>query len=299
MPFEAELLEYMRARRAEERYLRIFHLMNWVKKNQHEWLTSYVDSKTSQEKAYDSLRRLLCRFCERYRFTQRVPCVNKVLQSVLEEVWLGYAAHFWSKYSDYPPSRILNADETGVYFDMPPGKTYAEIGQSSKVDKSSKQSERISVVLTIRADGVKLPLLFIVKGQPGGLIENHELPNYPAPHVMLAENVDDSSVLLVDNLDCHVSDVSHDLAAEANFSVVESLPPNSTSRCQPLDVGTMGPLKAMLKTEWLLEELEQDGDSMTAQGCATINRTIRVWEKISTANVISAFEKSIPSVLEI
>ncbi|KAH9123664.1 hypothetical protein AeMF1_005418 [Aphanomyces euteiches] len=171
MPFEAELLEYMRARRAEERYLRIFHLMNWVKKNQHEWLTSYVDSKTSQEKAYDSLRRLLCRFCERYRFTQRVPCVNKVLQSVLEEVWLGYAAHFWSKYSDYPPSRILNADETGVYFDMPPGKTYAEIGQSSKVDKSSKQSERISVVLTIRADGVKLPLLFIVKGQPGGLIE--------------------------------------------------------------------------------------------------------------------------------
>ncbi|CAK4767116.1 unnamed protein product, partial [Aphanomyces euteiches] len=77
MPFEAELLEYMRARRAEERYLRIFHLMNWVKKNQHEWLTSYVDSKTSQEKAYDSLRRLLCRFCERYRFTQRVPCVNK------------------------------------------------------------------------------------------------------------------------------------------------------------------------------------------------------------------------------
>ncbi|KAH9182936.1 hypothetical protein AeNC1_015086 [Aphanomyces euteiches] len=192
---------------------------------------------------------------------------------------------------------------------MSPGKTYAEIGRSSKVDKSSKHSERIAVVLAIRADGiahvnetpkcasgVKLPLLFIVKGQPGGLIEMHELPYYPAPHVYaaqtngwmddcvwsiymrstLAENVDDSSVLLVDNLDCHVSDVSHDMAAEANFSMVESLPPNSTSRCQPLDVGIMGPLKAMLKTEWLLEEIEQDGDSMTAQEklCATINRTI-------------------------
>ncbi|KAH9182620.1 hypothetical protein AeNC1_015404 [Aphanomyces euteiches] len=167
--------------------------------------------------------------------------------------------------------------------------------------------------------GGKLPLLFIVKGLPGGVIESRELQAYPAPHVyavqenvwmddrvwclymrqLLTFNVDDSSVLLVDNLECHVSEQSHDMAAEANFSVIEPLPPNSTRRCQPLDVG---PLKAMLKTEWLREDYDHEGgDTLTAQEkrAATIHRTIRVWEKISSESVKSAFEKSIPSVLEV
>ncbi|RHZ26497.1 hypothetical protein DYB37_011018 [Aphanomyces astaci] len=65
-----------------------------------------------------------------------------------------------------------------VYFDMPPRKTLAEVGKSSKVDKKNKHSERISVVLTVRTDCVKLPLLFIIKGQPGGLLEKNELPTY-------------------------------------------------------------------------------------------------------------------------
>ncbi|RLO03860.1 hypothetical protein DYB28_009776, partial [Aphanomyces astaci] len=39
----------------------------------------------------------------------------------------------------------------------------------------------------------------------------------------------DSSVLLVDNLECHVSEKAHDKIAEASFSVIEPLPPNSTS----------------------------------------------------------------------
>ncbi|KAF0766101.1 hypothetical protein AaE_002944, partial [Aphanomyces astaci] len=83
---------------------------------------------------------------------------------------------------------------------------------------------------------------------------------------VLAPQVDDASVLLVDNLACHLSDSSYDKVAETLFSVVEPLPPNSTSRCQPLDVGVMGPLKAMLKTAWLLEEDDRIGDEVfTAQ----------------------------------
>ncbi|KAJ0391959.1 hypothetical protein ATCC90586_011549 [Pythium insidiosum] len=31
-------------------------------------------------------------------------------------------------------------------------------------------------------DGVKLPILFILKGKPGGTIENEELPTYPMGH---------------------------------------------------------------------------------------------------------------------
>ncbi|RHY87993.1 hypothetical protein DYB26_015076, partial [Aphanomyces astaci] len=63
------------------------------------------------------------------------------------------------------------------------------------------------------------------------------------------------------------------------FSVLEPLPPNSTSRSM-----SGLPLKAMLKTAWLLEDDERNGDVMTAQEkrLATVKRTIKVWDRITT-----------------
>ncbi|KAF0706926.1 hypothetical protein AaE_013879 [Aphanomyces astaci] len=137
---------------------------------------------------------------------------------------------------------------------------------SSKVSDGEKHSDRLTAVLSIRADGGKLPLLFILKGLSGGFIERQELVTYPQGHhyavqanawmdervwsiyldEVLAPCVEDASVLLVDNLACHVYENSYNKVAETLFSVVEPLPPNSTSRCQPLDVGVMGPLEAMM-----------------------------------------------------
>ncbi|RHY05816.1 hypothetical protein DYB36_006294, partial [Aphanomyces astaci] len=321
IPFGPALLEFMRSRRNEERYVRVFHMMTWVKKNHHAWLVEYLSTKKNESVGFQSFRCLLLRFAERHRFHHRTPCASKLSQKVLDEVWLGYAASFWDRYGHYDHSNIINVDETAVYFDMPPGKTLAEVGTSSKVSTGEKHSPRLTAVLTIRADGTKLPLLFIVKGQLGGTIEKQELESYPAGHHyavqknawmderiwsmylddVLAPCVEDASVLLVDNLKCHVSEESHDKVAEAMFSVVEPLPANSTSRCQPLDVGVMGPLKAMLKTEWLLEEDNREGnEDFTAQEkrLAMVKRTIRVWEKISSEMVVKSFEKAIPKIFE-
>ncbi|RHY04372.1 hypothetical protein DYB36_000892 [Aphanomyces astaci] len=260
IPFKDDLLAFMRGRRDEERYVRVFHLMQWVKQYQKAWLVQYLASKKSEAVAFNSFRSLLLRFAERHRFRHRTPCISKVTQRVLDEVWLGYAASFWSKYAQYDRSQLLNVDETAVYFDMPPGKTLAEIGKSRKVANGEKHLDRLTAVLTIRADG-----------QPGGVIDKKELSTYPAGHFyavqknawmdervwsmyldeVLAPCLDDASVLVVDNFECHVSDSTHEKLAETLFSVVEPLPPNSTSPCQPLDVGVMGPLKAMLKTAWL------------------------------------------------
>ncbi|RHY75152.1 hypothetical protein DYB38_007890 [Aphanomyces astaci] len=240
IPFKDELLAYMRDRRGTERYVRAFHLLQCVKRNKREWLTVYL-------------------------LTKQIEAAN---QQVLDEVWLGYAATFWNKYGHYDKKHILNVDETSVFFDMPPGKTLAEIGQSSKVSDGEKHSHR-----------EKLPKYFILKGTPGGVIERQELGTCLLLVLMTRP------VLLVDNLACHVSEASHDKVAETHFSVVEPLPPNSSSRCQPLDVGVMGPLKAMLKTAWLLEEDNRSGDEIfTAQEkrLARVKRTILVWEKITS-----------------
>ncbi|RHY61038.1 hypothetical protein DYB34_013435 [Aphanomyces astaci] len=128
IPFAADLLYYMRERRSNNKYVRVFHLMQWIRRHKNDWLVAYIAAKKSEEVGFESLRCLLLRFCARNRFTHRKPCVSKLSQVVLDSVWLGYAAHFHTKYADYPKSTILNADETGLYFDMPPGSTLAEIG---------------------------------------------------------------------------------------------------------------------------------------------------------------------------
>ncbi|RHY11952.1 hypothetical protein DYB25_008920 [Aphanomyces astaci] len=154
IPFKDEPLAYMRDWRGSERYVRVFHLMRWVKANKMAWLVQYLSSKTSDAVAYKSFRTLLLRFSYRHRFRHRIPCKRKVSQQVLDSVWLGYAATFWDKYAQYDKSQILNVDETAIFYDMPPGKTLAEIGMSSKVSDGEKHSDRLTTVLTVRADGM-------------------------------------------------------------------------------------------------------------------------------------------------
>ncbi|KAF0706408.1 hypothetical protein AaE_014124, partial [Aphanomyces astaci] len=94
-----------------------------------------------------------------------------------------FAATFWEKHDEKPLRDIVNVDETAVYYDMPPRRTWCEIGEDAKVDSTEKHSDRLTAVLGACADGTKLPILFIVRGQPGGPIETDEVPTYPDGNV--------------------------------------------------------------------------------------------------------------------
>ena len=74
---------------------------------------------------------------------------------------------------------MFNTDETGIYFDMPPGKILSAKGKAAPITAQEKHSARLTAVCTIRGDGVKLPLLFIVRGHANGPIESEELPTCP------------------------------------------------------------------------------------------------------------------------
>ncbi|RQM31407.1 hypothetical protein B5M09_013852 [Aphanomyces astaci] len=161
IPFMGDIIAYMSEWRDNNKFIRVFHLMQWIRRNQKPWLVSYIEAKKSPEDDYETLRCLLLRFCTRNRFRHRKPCVSKLSQEVLDSVWLDYAAYFHTKYAAYPKHTILNADETGLCYGMPPGSTLAEIGKSSKVDKSEKHSERLTALLTIRADGKAIKQLLL------------------------------------------------------------------------------------------------------------------------------------------
>jgi len=71
------------------------------------------------------------------------------------------------------------------------------------------------------------------------------------------------------------------------------LPPNTTSVCQPLDVGIMGAYKAKLHRLWLHEESKSNMIAKEKRR-ATIDCAIKAWDKITTESVIRSFEKAIP-----
>ncbi|KAG6611706.1 uncharacterized protein IUM83_17201 [Phytophthora cinnamomi] len=58
---------------------------------------------------------------------------------------------------------------------------------SARILGNSKHAGRMTAVLTIRDDGAKLPILFIIRGVPGGRIEENEFKEYPDEHFYAAQ----------------------------------------------------------------------------------------------------------------
>ena len=62
-------------------------------------------------------------------------------------------------------NRIGNVDETPIQFDMTYNTTFSKIGEKSvKVLTFGGERVRVSLILSILADGEKLPPLIIFKG---------------------------------------------------------------------------------------------------------------------------------------
>lgn len=108
---------------------------------------------------------------------------------------------------------------------------------------------------------------------------------------LLQKHIASHSLLLVDNLECHVSGESEAIISEELMAVLQPLPKNSTSVCQPLDVGIMGPLKAKLKALWLTEKAT--ATTAKEKRIATIKRVIAAWESIEANTVTKAFNKAL------
>ncbi|OQR86315.1 hypothetical protein ACHHYP_20495 [Achlya hypogyna] len=116
-------------------------------------------------------------------FTFRRATQSKFSSGELKYMKKNFAASFWSKYHCTAPENILNVDETGVYYDSPPRCTWSHRDDTAAIKEAEKHSERITAVLTVRMDGTKLPIIFIVRGEDGGRIDGAELETYPPGHL--------------------------------------------------------------------------------------------------------------------
>ncbi|RHY42340.1 hypothetical protein DYB34_013968 [Aphanomyces astaci] len=304
--FGADLVQFMDSVRDIEKFLTTAHVVTWLKTHQKPWLDAFLDGKPDQDRAYKGLLGWCQAFAHRHGFSQRVPCASKKTQAELQATRAEYAKVFWPKYAAYDPANIINIDETGVHYDMPPRRTWARIGKSSKVDK--QHSNRVTAVLAVRADGM---FASWACAYPGGPVEQKELSTYPRGAVyavqenawmdervweiylreLLQFEIEAPSVVVVDNLAAHVTPGAIQIVQEELFSVVEELPANSTCTCQPLDVGVMGPFKAKCRTEWIHETKVT---SAAEKRLAMVQRILKVWEAIPSAMITRSFDKAFP-----
>ncbi|KAG3007277.1 hypothetical protein PC119_g14649 [Phytophthora cactorum] len=197
---------------------------------------------------------------------------------------------------------------------MPPHRACALRGRQdpAHIVRQKKHPGRLTAVLATRADGGKLPILFIIRGRPGGRLEKTEIPTFPPGHFYIVQENDwmddvgwkfcvelllkyeivEPSVPLLDNFESHVLEEGQRLVVEVANATTVPLPANSTAVCQPLDVGVMGPLKASIR----------DGFKGIRKGNLKTRRLRAVKATIAaldTEVVKRSFEKAIPRYTEV
>ena len=183
---------------------------------------------------------------------------------------------------------ILNMDQTPFNPHDSAKHTLADRGARTVSSKEIKTSMgRVSVLLTVCADGHKLPPLIVFKGKHGGTVEKEFKKDYPDgvvccvqenawtdERVMLAwvdsvlkpfvDTAPEGVVpyLIMDKYGCHyqgsVAHAIEDLGVEWDI-----IPGGCTSLIQPVDVGCNKPFKTRLRykmEDWLIDEIEQNGD---------------------------------------
>jgi hypothetical protein len=311
LPGAHELVTLMKDIRREEKPLTCVNLINFLKLNHMDWMQNYISKAKSPKAGYQSLLRRLQRFCHANGFSRQRATKRKQTTEDLENIQHEFVEYFESMFGDLELDQIYNCDETGIYYDMAPHTIWAIRGGSSAISGGQRHSYRMTAVLTIRADGKKLPIQFIIKAKPGGTIDSEELQHYPPEHHYVVQEkawmcnavwkqyldevlepiVDGTpSVLLIDNFESHVSDESFSIVQDMGSEIC-CLPPNSTSHVQPLDVSIMGPFKQHLRDLWLLEV----DVATTAQEKRKmmIERAIKAWDKITEEEIRGSFQKAI------
>ncbi|KAF0688479.1 Aste57867_19905 [Aphanomyces stellatus] len=222
------LVAFMVDMRARERALTCTHIINWIA-----WPWTPLPGALRAKNVTIESRSLLL-----------------IHRNDLLDVRDKFAGDFKEEYSSYAKEAIYNVDETAMYYEMPPRVIWAIRGGDAKISAGEKQSHRLTAVLTARADGTKLPILFVIRGSPGGTIETREFPTFPQDHLyavqekawmdgrvwslylrrLLGQVVDEPSVVIVDNFDAHVNEESFKIVQEELGSHLCALPPNATGR---------------------------------------------------------------------
>lgn len=211
----------------------------------------------------------------------------------------------------YAKEDVWNADETGLNYAMPPDRTISQAAQPGR----KKDKKRLTLLVCANATGTeKFPLLYIgnakkprcFKKKTGADLGFDYASNKKAWMTMdiffewlkrfdafIARTPNRRILLLLDNFSGHGS--AECMPALANIEV-KFLPPNTTSRLQPMDAGIIASLKRRYRTlqyNRVLDALDVPGveNNLYKIDQLTAMRYVQsVWEEMPSSIVANCWK---------
>jgi hypothetical protein len=167
---------------------------------------------------------------------------------------------------DYSPDRIINMDETPMFFDLIPGKTLSATGKKQILVRGTSGSKRhFTVVLACSASGDMLPPMIIFKGKrkvnlkpPSGYVVtvqkkgwmDGDLMSTWLKKIVLPYTKKQKTLLILDSFSAHADAHFALLASKYNINLA-LIPGGCTSKVQPLDVSLNKPFKDVARHQWI------------------------------------------------
>lgn len=232
-------------------------------------------------------------------------------ETEMGEIKLDFVYHIREMISEHSLSlyKVVNMDETGVYFVNGRSTTVASKGTKQVKVKAAKNDSHCTVFLSVALDGSKLKPLVVFKGEKDGTIANRFSNNagidkrvecccqpkaYCDSDIMkiwnekclgpyMQNHPNELGLLMMDNYGPHtVSDIRKGIA-KTKTAVVQ-LPPNMTSSVQILDVGVNKPFKDYMKGFYEQELIRQRGQMKVTREMMT-HWIADSWEKVTVQTI--------------
>lgn len=205
----------------------------------------------------------------------------------------------------YEPDNVYNADETGLFFKCLPDKTLSFKGDKCHGGKNSKH--RLTVMLGANCTGThKLKPLVIGKAKKPRCFKNvSEFPTDYVANTKAWMNCDAFGAWLqslnkemkkkrkkicifIDNCTAH-----GDTPKLSNIKI-EYLPPNTTSKLQPLDQGIIRSFKVNYRKE-VVQQFLRDMESRSPTNINVLDAMwmiTKAWNKVTESTISNCFKKS-------
>jgi hypothetical protein len=169
----------------------------------------------------------------------------------------------------------------------------------------------VTLVVTVAANGNKLPLYFIAKGTTPKCTEKLEIPS---PHrayysdsgwmrsdvmvkymrkIIVAYTNDEPCMLIVDSYGAHISPEVREYAGRHNIELLV-VPKCMTATLSPLDVGINGPLKSMYSKSWRRQRLfGHEANKAIPPWSSAVCHAISSYQRVTSSTIHSAFNNSL------
>jgi hypothetical protein len=217
------------------------------------------------------------RLKRKYKLATGTPSYKAQSSHDLNSVMQDWRQRFVTESAQYPRHLIINGDQTQIPTDVPRRQVLRHIGQQPLVNGDPCSHRTVTVMATVTLTGVKLPLYALTSGRTDrshckftkhddlvlALSGKNSLPWFTNEaiinwiHLIIAPYTNNQpSLLLLDAASIHRHENVVRYCQLHNINLLP-IPPLTTWKLQPLDVGVFGSCKAALPPRCSLFEDSQ------------------------------------------